>query len=633
MDGTLISSDSRLVRTLWVLLLALALLGWGCGGGVSSGSVSGGMVAALAPSEGPPAPPDLKDWESACPVAPAVQALAPPMAAATPLADTQTSGTLSLDLGWNMVSFPVAQVTSLQLGAGVLTSAFSWNGAAGSYVVVDLQNPNNLASGEGTGRGFWIYTSQASTIQYTGWPNSDTHADSDVTLAAGWNMLGFPYDKDQAFSAVRVSASGSGVLQPLMDSVGQAVPPPNPGVLLYGSGFTYGNGGYQPTDLSVPTSTFQVSKAIWVYAHQADTLLHYAPGAMPTLRTTAVDAGSGYTVSLKNDGTVWAWGDNDHGQLGDETTTERHAPVQVSRLMGATAVDAGWYHTVALKNDGTVWAWGDNAALQLGDGTTTERHAPVQVPGLTGVTAVAGGHGHTVALKSDGTVWAWGWNGWGALGDGTMTDRPTPVRVSGLMGVTSVAPSGEHTAALKNDGTVWAWGWNNWGELGDGTTTDRLTPVRVSGLTGGTAVAVGWQHTVALKNDGTVWAWGRNVSGALGDGTTTNRSVPVQVSGLTEVTAVAAGGYHTLALKNDGTVWAWGENIQGQLGDGTRTGCRLTPVRVSGLTGVVSVAGGNWHSLALKNDGTVWAWGENIQGQLGDGTTTGRLTPVEVLFP
>ncbi len=193
------------------------------------------------------------------------------------------------------------------------------------------------------------------------------------------------------------------------------------------------------------------------------------------------------------------------------------------------AIAAGAYHTVALKNDGTVWAWGWNDCGQLGDGTTTNRTIPVQVKGISDVVAIAAGMYHTVALKNDGTVWAWGVNEYGKLGDGTTNNSFTPVQVNGISNVKAIAAGAYHTVALKNDGTVWTWGYNHYGELGNGTTVDSSTPVQVKGISDVKAIAAGACHTVALKNDGTVWAWGCNYDGELGNGTAVDSSTPVQV--------------------------------------------------------------------------------------------------------
>ena len=343
--------------------------------------------------------------------------------------------------------------------------------------------------------------------------------------------------------------------------------------------------------------------------------------------TPKLAAGSSHSLMLKADGTVWAWGWNASGQLGDGTTTDRLKAQRVPGIAGIRDVAAGGNYSLALKNDGTVWAWGSNASGQLGDGTTTDQVSPVAVTGLTGVIAVAAGATHSLALKSDGTVWAWGSNASGQLGDGTTTDRYGPVTVSGLRGVVAVVAGGYHSLALESNGTVRAWGNNGVGQLGDGTTTDRYGPVTVSGLRGVVAVVAGVGHSLALKSDGTVWAWGLNNLGQLGDGTTTQRLSPVAVPGLTGVVAVAGGGYHSLALKSDGTVLVWGYNAYGELGDGTITN-RTSPVVVPSLSGVAAVATGGWHTLAVKAGGAVLAWGYNGEGELGDGTTTDRLSPV-----
>jgi alpha-tubulin suppressor-like RCC1 family protein len=297
-------------------------------------------------------------------------------------------------------------------------------------------------------------------------------------------------------------------------------------------------------------------------------------------------------------------------------------------LSGVARVTVAEGHAVALKLDGTVWAWGENSGGQLGDGSSTRRVVPVQASGLTSVAQVAAGEAHSVALKGDGTVWTWGKNTEGQLGDPVVVaQRATPGPVPMLSQVTAVAAGGRHTVALRMDGSVWTWGANAEGQLGDGTTTDRPTPAIVPPVNA-TAVAAGAAHTLAVSAAGAVWAWGDNSFGQLGDGTNAGSPMPVVVPGLTAI-ALAAGRGHSVALQGGGTVVTWGDNTEGQLGDGTKLP-RSAPGPVPGLTGVVAVAAGADHSVALKSDGTVWAWGRNDVGQLGDGTTLTRTSPVQV---
>ena len=375
------------------------------------------------------------------------------------------------------------------------------------------------------------------------------------------------------------------------------------------------------------TYTVYVSNSVGGIVSNPATL-SVIPLAAPS--TGALAVSQSHAVILKSNGTVWAWGFNACGQLGDGTTTQRWTPVQVSGLTSVVAVAAYQQHTVALKSDGTVWTWGLNSAGQLGDGTTTQRTTPVLVSGLNGMVAVSAGEDHTVALKGDGSVWTWGSNSTGQLGDGTTVQRTTAGPVNGLTGVVAIAAGRGLTFAVKNDGTLWAWGANYGGMLGDGTTIQQLTPVQVVGLTGVTSVTAGNHHTLAIKNDGTLWAWGYNSAGQLGDGTKTPRTTPIQVTGLTGVVSVAPASYYTLAVKNDGTLWAWGSNSSpgGLLGDGT-TSQQLTPTQVPGETAMLAVAGFGYYSLALKSDGTLRGWGEDDYGYSGDGTLPLRITAVQ----
>ncbi|QXE92616.1 S8 family serine peptidase [Geomonas subterranea] len=331
---------------------------------------------------------------------------------------------------------------------------------------------------------------------------------------------------------------------------------------------------------------------------------------------------------LRGDGTLSTWGDNVDGALGDGTAGYRMTATANPVLTGGISVDA-YNHTLALKDDGTVWSWGKNDYGQLGDGTLVNQPAPHQVSGLTGMVGISAGYWHSAAVKSDGTVWGWGSNSTGAMGDGTTAQRLTPVH-AGITGVAAVSTGTGYTLALKNDGTVWGWGFNLSGQLGDNTLTNRLSPVQTNSLTGVVAVSAGSSHAVALKSDGTVWTWGDGASGKLGTGSTATSKVPAKVTTLSGVVAIATGDSHTLALKSDGTVWAWGYNPFGEIGDGTTTTQRNTPVQVAGLSGVVRIAAGPNHSYAVKNDGTVWGWGDNTRGSLGTGVDGRQYAPYRV---
>ncbi len=348
-------------------------------------------------------------------------------------------------------------------------------------------------------------------------------------------------------------------------------------------------------------------------------------------------AATGYSHSLgiKSDSSLWAWGNNSEGQLGNESTASSSYPLKVSGITKAIDAAGGGAHTVALKNDRTVWAWGRNSEGQLGNGTLDQQTSPVKVGGLSNVINVGAGYDHSFAIKSDGSLWAWGQNNYGQLGNGNTSNSAAATKVSNLSGVIDATGGYGFSLALKSDGTVWGWGDNGYGQLGDGSNIQRNIPVQVSPLNNVVAISAGRSHSMALKGDGTVWAWGNNGYGQLGKGHRyiSDEGIPVQVTVLTNVVAIAAGEYHSLALKNDGTLWAWGHNGQGQLGNGTGDGySHPTPIQIANFTSATMVYAGGIHGMAAKSNGSVWVWGNNRGGQFGDGTNNSASTPKASLF-
>jgi alpha-tubulin suppressor-like RCC1 family protein len=326
-----------------------------------------------------------------------------------------------------------------------------------------------------------------------------------------------------------------------------------------------------------------------------------------------VSAGSYDSLALTSDGRVWAWGITNLASL-DEPAADSDVPVPVPGLAGITQVAAGQETGLALRSDGTVWAWGYNDFGQLGTGSDAPSFTPVQVSGLTGVTQIAAGYGWSMALRSDGTVWSWGVNVAGQLGDGTGVNSNVPVQVKGLSHVTRIAAGsadGLAVAAVARRGivttlsTVYAWGANSDGQVGDGTTQERFAPVPVTGVSvpSVAGIAMGDDFAMVLGTDGTVWDWGQNGVGQLGNGTTTAASRPVEARGPgSGIVQIAAGSVFALARRSDGTVWAWGFNEHGELGDGTTTGLQANPapVQVTALSGATSIAAGNFHALAIR---------------------------------
>ncbi len=244
------------------------------------------------------------------------------------------------------------------------------------------------------------------------------------------------------------------------------------------------------------------------------------------------------------------------------------------------SIAAGGSHSMWIKLDGTLWGWGENGAGEVGDWTDVDKWSPVQVGTATNWKSVSSGDASTLAIRTDGTLWAWGANGNGYLGDGTTTERWTPVQIGTDTDWKQVSIGASHTLAVKSNGTLWSWGSDGAGQLGNGAVSgDQWSPVQIGAATNWAKVFAGTDFSLALKTDGTLWAWGSNTTGQLGIGNVLDQVSPVQVGTATDWTEFEAGAYHTVALKTDGSLWAWGDNSSGQLGDGTFT-AQYSPVRI-----------------------------------------------------
>lgn len=293
-------------------------------------------------------------------------------------------------------------------------------------------------------------------------------------------------------------------------------------------------------------------------------------------------------------------------------------------------VDAGNYFVLALKTDNTLWGWGANYNGELGDGTYQIRPTISQIGNASDWLTIATGGEHTIAIKTDGTLWSWGSNNAGQLGDGTTVKKNTPIQIGTDNNWRSISTKGSTSFAIKTNGTLWGWGQNNISNVGLGFYSLNITtPTQVGTETDWKNIYAGFDITVAIKTDNTLWAWGSNLNGKIGvGGFTGNYLSPIQIGTDTDWKEVSTG-YHTLALKQNGTMWAWGNNSYGELGDNSNINKDL-PIQIGTDTDWLNIYATNYSSYGIKNNGTLWTWGSNTNYEMGNGTTTNISIPTQI---
>ncbi|RYF91085.1 MAG: T9SS type A sorting domain-containing protein [Chitinophagaceae bacterium] len=332
-----------------------------------------------------------------------------------------------------------------------------------------------------------------------------------------------------------------------------------------------------------------------------------------------------HSMAIQSYGSLFGWGENVNGQVGDNTTNNKPSPVRVGSVTDWKAIAVNGSHSMAIRTNGELWGWGQNAGGELGDGTYDSKTVPTRIGTASDWDTVAAGAQFTHAIKTDGTLWAWGFGGYNQLGVWAGVYVNTPVLVNSSTDWKSISGGVFSAAALKTNGTLWQWGNGYYQGAPSGV------PVQIGTDTDWKLLSHGAEHTLAIKNNGTLWAWGNNLTGQLGDGTSggVHTGLPKQIGTDNDWSYISAGGPASFALKSDGSLWGWGNNSYGQHGDGTNVD-KNVPTRIGTATDWIQVTAGGYHTLALKNDGTIWASGLNDRGQLGSGNATNANTFTQV---
>ena len=328
-----------------------------------------------------------------------------------------------------------------------------------------------------------------------------------------------------------------------------------------------------------------------------------------------------HSLGLKNDGTLWAWGTNESGQLGDGTIINKPSPTQIGTATNWVNIALGASHSLGITAEGKLWAWGSNNVAQLGDGTFIQRTTPTLIGTSTNWVSISAGGGHSLGITSDGKAWCWGKNDFGQLGDGTLIDKTIPTQIGLASNWLMISSGGSHSLGITSDGKAWAWGSNSVGQIGDGTLTKRTSPKQIGIATNWVKVSGGNNHSLGITSDGKAWGWGFNNYGQLGDGTTnTVQTSPTQIGISTNWVNITSGNHHSHGIDIDGKVWAWGENVYGQLGNGNNISSNI-PSIIGTFTNWVSISAGAFHTLGITSNSKTFAWGSYNASLLSNSPT------------